>query len=144
MTRTIQPSAIVLDGSVALSWCFADESDPYADLVLRALPKMPAVVPTLWHLEIANALLMGERRKRSQEADTAQWLLFLRSLPIIAEEDTTARAWSDVLHLARSHDLSAYDAAYLELALRRGFPLATLDKKLRKAAKKAGVGLYVL
>src|SRR5438034_602572 len=102
-----QPSALVLDGSVALAWCFADEADPYADAIARIFPRLQAFVPTLWHLEIANALLMGERRKRSLPSDTAQWLTFLRSLPIIVDEDMGTRAWSDILTLARSHSLSA-------------------------------------
>lgn len=134
--------AIVLDCSVALAWCFADEADPYADAIARLLPKMRVTVPVLWHLEVANALLMGERRKRSTQADTIQWMGYLRSLRLVVDEEMATRAWSDTLAIARAHDLSAYDAAYVELARRRGLPLATLDRRLAKAAKAAGVSLY--
>src|SRR5262245_60183653 len=127
MAGTKKPEAFVLDGSVAMAWCFHDEADPYADAIAQRFPQVEAVVPALWHLEVANALLMGERRKRSTEADTANWLAFLNSLSITVDDETTARAWSDVLRLARTHNLTTYDAAYLELALRRGLPLATLD-----------------
>jgi predicted nucleic acid-binding protein len=129
----------VLDSSTALAWCFPDEHAPYPQSVLDALATEPAFVPSLWPLEIANALLMGERRGRSTPADTVQWTAFLGSLPITVDDETTARAWSDTLDLARAQHLSAYDAAYLELALRRGLPLATLDAKLTAAATAAGV-----
>jgi predicted nucleic acid-binding protein len=132
----------VLDGSVAMAWCFHDEKDPYADAIAGLFPGIQAFVPSLWPLEVANALLMGERRKRSTQADTVNWLAFLNSLPITVDDETTARAWGDTLGLARSQNLSAYDAAYLELALRRGLPLATLDEKLKDAAKAVGVPLY--
>jgi predicted nucleic acid-binding protein len=92
-------------------------------------------------LEVANALLMGERRKRSTEAETIKWTGILASLPIAIDGETHSRAWSDTLSLARGHNLSAYDAAYLELAIRRGMPLATIDGKLRTAAEAAGVAL---
>lgn len=135
------PPALVLDGSVALAWCFADEADAYADALARGLPRLRIVVPALWYLEVANALLMGERRKRSTPADTKQWLAFLRSLPITVDEMPPAQLGHDILTLARTHGLSAYDAAYLELAVRRGLPLATLDHRLAKAARASGIAL---
>lgn len=85
---------------------------------------------------------MGERRKRSTEADTANWTAYLTSLAITIDGETTGRAWSDTLHLARAHKLSVYDAAYLELALRRGLPLASLDAPLKAAAAAMGVAAY--
>src|SRR5262245_58506524 len=120
--------AFVLDGSVALAWCFSDEADPFADAIAKRFPDIEAVVPALWHLEVANALLMGERRGRSNEKDTVAWTTFLAALPITVDEQTDGRAFGDTLSLARAHNLSVYDAAYLELALRRGLPIATLDK----------------
>jgi predicted nucleic acid-binding protein len=129
----------VLDCSVALAWCFPDEKAPYPQAVLTSLAKTRAIVPVLWPLEIANTLLVGERRGRSTEADTAAWLAFLRPLPISIDQETTARAWVEVLQAARLHAVSAYDAAYLELALRLTLPLATLDRRLKIAAKAAGV-----
>jgi predicted nucleic acid-binding protein len=140
--RKRKTEAFVLDGSVALAWCFADESDAYADEVARKFPDIEAVVPAIWHLEVANALLMGERRNRSDQADTAQWTAYLSSLPITVDEQTGARVFTDILSLARTHKLSAYDAAYLELAVRRGLPIATLDTRLRVAATAAGVPLF--
>lgn len=132
----------VLDGSVALAWCFPDEKAPYPQAVLDSLAEARAVVPSLWHLEVGNSLLMGERRKRSSQADTAHWLGFLAPLPISVDEETPTRAWSDVLSLARAQNLSVYDAAYLELALRLGLPLATLERPLKAAAKAVGVPEY--
>src|SRR5437879_3762258 len=114
---------LVLDSSIALAWCFADEKDAYADAIAALLPNLGVVVPALWHLEVANALLMGERRGRSTQADTVNWTGFLGTLPFTIDGETMARAWGDTLNLARAQNLSAYDASYLELALRRGLPL---------------------
>jgi predicted nucleic acid-binding protein len=132
----------VLDNSIVMAWSFEDESDRCADAVLDSLATASAVVPGLWPLEVANALLMGERRKRFTEAETIQWTGFLASLPIVIDGETNAHAWSDTLSLARGHNLTAYDAAYLELAIRRGLPLATIDGDLRRAASAVGVALY--
>jgi hypothetical protein len=89
--------AFVLDCSVAIAWCFHDEATPYADAVAGGFPKVQAVVPPIWPLEIANALLMGERRKRSTPADTTNWLRFLGTLPVQVDEEPTSHIWSDVL-----------------------------------------------
>lgn len=131
----------VLDNSIVMAWSFEDEVDEYADAVLERLAETKALVPVLWPLEVANALLMGERRKHSTEADTIKWTGILASLPIAIDSETNSRAWSDTLSLARGHNLTAYDAAYLELAIRRGLPLATIDGKLRTAAQAVGVAL---
>lgn len=133
---------IVIDSSIAIAWCFPDETDEYPQSVLGALASETAFVPDLWHLEIANTLLVGERRKRSTEADTTTWIGFLSALPITVDDQTKARAFAEIMHLARAHSLSSYDASYLELAMRRGLPLATLDDKLAAAAKAVGVTLY--
>lgn len=135
-------TAFVLDCSVALAWCFPDEKAPYPQSVLDALVDVPAIVPALWHLEVGNCLLVGERRKRSTPADTATWLSFLQALPITVDVETTTRAWSDTFSLARAHNLSVYDAAYLELCLRRSLPLATLDDKLKAAIVAVGVAEF--
>jgi predicted nucleic acid-binding protein len=133
---------LVLDSSIALAWCFADEKNPYADAIAVLFPNLEAFVPALWHLEVSNALLMGERRGRNTPADTAQWTTFLASLPIFLDDQTMRRAWTDTASLARLWNLTAYDATYVELALRRGLPLATLDTKLKAAAIAAGVLIY--
>jgi predicted nucleic acid-binding protein len=120
----------VLDGSVTMAWYFKDEMNNYADAVRDGMDQNQAVVPSLWPLEVANTIVMGERRKRSTPAQAATWLSFLSVLPIVVDAETTARAWGDTLGLARAHNLSAYDAAYLELAMRRGLPIATLYDRL--------------
>ena len=135
-------AAFVLDCSVALAWYFQDEANAYARSVRQALAKTTAVVPALWPLEVANILVLGERRGRSTTADAAKWLGYLQWLPIRVDEETPARAWSDILPLARTYELSSYDAAYLELALRLGLPLASLDDPLKAAATSAGVPAF--
>jgi predicted nucleic acid-binding protein len=142
MTTPSPPDRFVLDGSVTLAWLFHDEQDPYADAIIAKLPNLEMLVPRLWHLEVANVLLVGERRRRCSQADTTQWLSYLGGLPIVVDGQTEARAWSDTVSLARQHGLTAYDAAYLELALREGVSLATLDDPLKAAAQAAGVPIY--
>jgi predicted nucleic acid-binding protein len=134
--------AFVLDCSVTVAWFFEDETEAYAEAVEDAMTTSAALVPALWRLEVANALLVGERRKRTTEAKVAKFLALLDALPIVVDEETAAHAWTTVLSLARAHGLSAYDAVYLELALRRGLPLATLDGKLKAAAQAIGVAEY--
>ena len=140
--KKAQKDAFVLDGSVAIAWCFEDEVSPYADAVAARIPTVQAVVPAIWPLEVANVLLVGERRKRCAPSDTAYRLTSLAALPIAVEDISLTNVWNEVLNLARAHNLSAYDAAYLELALRRSLPLATLDDKLKDAARAVGVALY--
>jgi predicted nucleic acid-binding protein len=135
-------AGLVLDNSIVMAWSFVDETNDYAERVLDSLAEVEAVVPGLWPLEVANALLMGERRKRSTQAETLKWIAILNSLPINIDEDTNARAWDETLNLAREHNLTAYDAAYLELAIRRELPLATIDKQLKQAAASIGVDLF--
>ncbi len=142
MTIPIAPDRFVLDGSVTLAWLFHDEKDAYADAVLAKLPHVVMLVPRLWHLEVANVLVVGERRGRCSQADTTNWLSFLAGLPVSVDVLTEAKAWSDTINLSRQQGTSAYDAAYLELALREGVPIASLDVKLKAAAKSVGVALY--
>jgi predicted nucleic acid-binding protein len=136
------PKEFVLDGSVTMAWYFKDEMNDYANAVRDGMAKSQALVPSLWSPEVANTVVMGERRKRSTPAQAATWLSLLGVLPIAVDGETTARAWGETLNLARVQNLSAYDAAYLELAMRRGVPIATLDDKLKTAAKALGVLIY--
>lgn len=131
----------VLDASVALAWSFRDERNAYAHGILRRLKDDPALVPAVWMLEMANGLLVAERRGRFTAADVAQVFGALASLPIESSDLTLDQVMGPVLDLARAHGLSAYDAAYLELAMREGLPLATQDDALRVAAERAGVPL---
>jgi len=132
----------VLDCSVTMAWCFDDEASAYTDGVRDCLADNRAVVPSIWPLEAANATLMGERRKRLDEARSQRFFVLLAALPIVVDDETGGRAFGDIVHLARTHQLSAYDGAYLELAIRRGLPLACNDGKLKNAALAAGVALF--
>ena len=138
----VKREAFVLDCSLTIAWFFEDEADAYAQAVENSFQTASAVVPSLWPLEVANALLMGERRKRATAAKVTPFLALLKSLPIVTDDETTIRAWQESIQLARKHQLSAYDAAYLELALRRGLPLATLDGRLKAAAGACGVPAF--
>ncbi len=142
MASLHSPDRFVLDGSVALAWLFQDEQDPYADAIVAKLPNLEMIVPRLWHLEVANVLLVGEKRRRCSQADVTQWLSYLARLPIVVDPLTEVQAWSETIALARQHGLSAYDAAYLEIALRSGLPIATLDAPLKAAANVAGIAIY--
>jgi predicted nucleic acid-binding protein len=132
-------TAFVLDASVAMTWCFKNEATPASDELLEHLELEAAAVPTSWHLEVANTLAMAERRKRITPADAAQFIGMLAGLEIDVDKETPARAWHQILDLARSERLTAYDAAYLELAMRMGVPLATKDEELGEAAGRLGV-----
>lgn len=138
----VKTDEFILDNSVTMVWGFDDEANPYAEAILDAMPSARAHVPVLWPLEVANVLLVGERRKRITPADAAKFLSLLGNFPITIDDETTRRAWSETLNLARAQAISVYDAAYLELAMRRGLPLATLDDKLKAAAASVGVVFY--
>ena len=131
----------VLDCSVTMAWCFNDECDAYSDAVLDALKSTEALVPGIWPLEVANVLLVAERRKRLEQAASTRFLELLGALPIVVEESTRQRAFGPVLAAGREHGLSSYDAAYLELAMRHGLALASRDAKLRAACDQSGVEL---
>ena len=134
---------IVLDASVALAWCFEDETSAAADVVADRLMSEPAIVPAIWPLEVANAVVAAERRGRLTERDAAEILELLTVLPIEIEATSTRQALGAIAAVAREHGLSAYDAAYLELAARLQAPLATLDMRLRAAARSAGIELLI-
>lgn len=133
---------LVIDASVALAWCFPDESADDALLVLEELRHRSGIVPGHWHLEITNAMLVGERRQRLAAADVSRFLGLLSGLSLAVDSFTSQRSISHVLPLAKANALSAYDAAYLELAMREGLSLATLDRQLSEAAKASGVSVF--
>jgi predicted nucleic acid-binding protein len=135
-------NGIVIDASVALAWCFPDEASDYADFVLLAVEHQTVVVPSIWAVEITNALLVGERRKRIRQPEIRRFIDLLKDLSIVEDRQAIADTLSNVLPLAREHDLSAYDAAYLDLAVRHEIPLATLDSTLQKAGTKAGIMIF--
>jgi len=132
---------MVVDASVALAWCFPDESSLYAEAVLEALKGNTMWVPSLWAIEVTNGLVVGRRRKRLESSSVRRFLALLDQLPILQDHRPLTETMQTVLPLAEQFGLTAYDAAYLELAARHDAPLATLDDGLQKAARKAGVTL---
>jgi predicted nucleic acid-binding protein len=131
--------AFVLDCSVTLAWCFKDERTPATDALQDRLIIESALVPEHWCLEVANGLAVGERRKRIAAASVAPFVQLLGTLQIEVDDQLAERTFDHILPLARSHSLTAYDAAYLDLAIRRQLPLATLDEDVRRAATALGV-----
>ena len=133
-------SSFVLGCSVAVAWLLEDERIPEADKLLDRLDDGgKAVVPGLWRMELGNVLAGAERRNRISGTGIARSLGILARLPILTDPQTDERALRETLELARREYLTTYDAAYLELAMRRGLPLATLDRPLARAARRAGV-----
>jgi len=135
-------NVIVLDCSVTMSWCFEDETGALTEAALDSLKDMRGVVPAIWPLEVANVLVVKERQRKLTHAKSAQFVSFLSALPISVDAAQFVRVFAQVLDLARQHNLSSYDASYLELAMRLGAPLASKDQGLRVAARKAGVELF--
>lgn len=133
----------VLDCSITMAWLFVDEKVDLTEKILTRLTEEEAVVPSLWILEVVNVLLIGEKRKRISAAQSVRFLETLKSLPINIADEITLNHSELLISVARAHHLSAYDAAYLDLALRLGIPLATLDGNLMKAANKSGVELLI-
>ena len=134
----------VIDNSIVMTWCFIDEVNQYADAVLEKLAEAEAVVPTIWSLEVVNVLLAAERRKRLREIDSVRFLSLLSQLPIHVEQAWPERSMNELLALGRTNDLSSYDASYLDLAMRHGLPIATLDQKLTEAATRMDVPILVV
>ncbi len=133
---------LVLDASVALAWCFTDEATHASESLLDDVTDNGAHVPNLWPSEVANVLVQAERRRRLTLVRTTEFVAMLETLPIVVDRVATwIHVFDSVLALARGHGLTIYDAAYLELALRLGLPLATRDAGLGRAARDAGVVL---
>lgn len=133
--------SFVLDSSMTLAGLLPDENSDAGLATLERASRMGAWVPAIWHLEVANALHMGALRGRCTAAFVDQSLERLACVPIEVDAETASRSWRDSLELARTEALTLYDAAYLELALRRNIPLASLDKQLISAALRLGVEL---
>ena len=133
--------SLVIDSSMTLAWCFEDEKTAASLAVLARVAEAGAIAPALWRLEVANGLQMAVRRKRITAAYRDASLADLRALFIAIDPQTDHHAWTATLQLADRHDLTLYDAAYLELAQRRNLPLATLDGKLATAARGENVAL---
>jgi predicted nucleic acid-binding protein len=131
----------VLDASVAISWCFDDERTPHSEGLLDHLRAAPAVVPQIWRLEVANALISAVRHGRITREERSGFIEMLVSHPVQTDRHTDELALGAIVALAEQYGLTSHDASYLELSLRMGLPLATLDTQLQAAARKAGVAL---
>jgi predicted nucleic acid-binding protein len=134
-------AAFVVDCSVAMAWLFHDEATTKTAALLRRLASETALVPAWWFIEITNVLALAERKGRIAQAQSDAFIADLGKLGIERDNEAPDRAFSNLLPLCRTHQLTSYDAIYLDLAIRRNLPLATLDDDLRKAAKKLGVRL---
>ena len=130
---------MVLDSSATLAWVYGDEITEPIRHVFNLVSENGAWVPGMWKLEVANILEMGSRRGRDDAAFRNSTLADLALLPISIDAETDRHAWGATLQLSERHRLTLYDSAYLELALRRGLPLASLDAELRGAAEAEGV-----
>ncbi len=131
--------AFVLDCSVTMAWIFPDEAAEATDRLRDSLVESKAFVPSLWPVEVGNALLIATRRGRVRVAEWSEIRANLEALPIEIDPVTTSRVWGTSLQLAETHQISAYDAMYLELAVRLQLPLATLDRALLTAARDVGI-----
>ncbi|MBK7471131.1 MAG: type II toxin-antitoxin system VapC family toxin [Betaproteobacteria bacterium] len=134
--------SFVLDNPVTMCWLLNDGNEggiAYSAMVLEALKERQAIVPGIWALEVANVIAKIEAKALIAEARTQEFVATLSRMNIVVDKGTASHALGEILNLARRYKLSAYDAAYLELALREGLPLATLDDALEKAGRKAGV-----
>ena len=136
--------SLVIDNSITLAWVYSDQTTPAVTQVLEIVSTSGAWVPVLWRLEVANVLQMGVRRSRHDAAFRDATLADLSLLPVSTDGETEKQAWGATLRLAERHQLTVYDAAYLELAQRRGLPLATLDEELRAAAERERLPLLGL
>ena len=134
--------AVVVDNSVVMAWCFRDEGTAFTRAVLAAVVERFALDLNGWPLEAGNTILVAERRKRIEPEEVSGLLAMLEELPFQVEQEPPSRMLKEIFALAREHQLSTYDASYLDLALRRGIPLATQDKSLHRAAAKCGVALF--
>lgn len=132
---------LVLDASATMPWCYEDEATPFSEALLDWVRVGGAIVPVVWPLEVVNSLLIGERRTRLNAARISLFVATVRALPITIDEQGLVSVWDKALSLGREHGLSAYDATYLELAIREDLPLASLDARLRLAATRSGVAL---
>jgi len=136
----------ILDNSVAMRWHFESEKpadQKYAESVLLSLADANALVPNFWHIEAVNVLLAAEKRGDTSLGEVERFIAQLEGLPLNVDPLTANQSFNRTMALARAYKLSSYDSAYLELALRRELPIATLDKGLIRAAKKADVCLYL-
>jgi len=133
---------LILDTSIAISWCFSDETSALSQAALTAVSGGSPLVPSYFRLELANVIATCERTKRLIGSQAEHYIRLIDELPFEVDEATDRNALRSTLTLARKHRLTSYDAAYLELAIRTRLPLATTDKALAKAAVAAGTMVF--
>lgn len=134
-------ASLVVDCSIAMTWLFTDEATPKTAELLNRLATETALVPAWWFVEVTNVIALAERKGWITAAQSGAFITDLGKLDIEQDDESPARAFAHLLPLCRTHQLTSYDAMYLDLAVRRHLPLATLDEPLRKAAKQLGVKL---
>ena len=132
----------VLDCSITLAWCFEDETSDYSEQILSSLSRAKAWVPALWTVEIANALIVAERKKRISHVKAIAFKQQLDLVPIKIDDYLLTKPIELILDIAKETGLTAYDATYLELALRKNLPISTLDKELKSAAQKVNISIW--
>lgn len=135
---------IVIDASVAITWCFKDEMTKRSIKLLKDLESMQIIVPSIWYLEISNILLMAEKKGRISFANSIQFFNLLQDLDIEVDSETSDRSFSAIFMLAHAEKLTSYDASYLELAMRLNVELATKDQALINAGKRLGGKILVI
>lgn len=133
----------VLDCSITMAWCFEDEENEYSESVLERLRSSRAIVPSIWPLEVFNVLLIAKKKRRISALQTSNFIDALSQLPIIVDLSTSTKTMHSIFVLAEEANLTIYDAAYLELAIREKIPLFTLDKSLLKSAEKYNVPKFI-
>ena len=134
--------SLVIDASVGFAWVYPDQATLGTDALLQDVAAgATVVVPSLWFLEMANVLLVAQRRRRLTSAQRKEALARLTALQFVADDEATHHAFGKISELAEERGLSVYDATYLELAVRRDLALASRDEQLRTAAKQCGVAL---
>ena len=133
--------SFVLDTSITMAWCFADEASTKTDTLLDQMVSAIAYVPSLWVLEVGNVLIGAERKNRISYSDVTEFFALLEQINIRIDNENSIQNGQKITALAKSYHLTTYDAAYLELSMRLGVPLATKDAALMKIAKRVGVSI---
>jgi predicted nucleic acid-binding protein len=134
--------SVVIDASAALGWVFEDETSEFTNQLFDYVRDFGGHVTSFWHLEVGNAVLSAVKRNRIDLADAYERLSLIAALPIVADLESPERAWGRTIRLAQEHQLTTYDAAYFELALRLGSSLASFDKALCRASRQVNLPLY--
>ena len=140
-------SGFVLDASVTMRWILETDrtrDQAYAWQVLDQLEESEAVVPSLWYLEVSNVLLSAEKGRLIQQIESERFIEQLEALRIRGDTRTSSQTFSRTIAIARSCNITSYDAAYLELSVRTGLPISSLDRNLRRAASRFDIPVFLV